>query len=88
MRLAVLITYFIQSEKKAKAAENKRVKGVKLPFSPGAAARMQLNDDASTINSDMNVFDRLKVSQSQDPVKLIATFQHGAIGGGMFLILN
>lgn len=49
-----------------------------------AAARDPLNDDASTVQSDLNVFDRLKASQSQDPVKIIATFQHGAIREGIF----
>jgi hypothetical protein len=46
------------------------------------SAKDALTDDSSTVQSEMNVFDRLKDSQSREPMDFIATFQHKAIPEG------
>lgn len=75
--------FVIQAEKKRRIADKKKAKQEKLTMSPGSTAREQLIDDTSTSQADLNVFDRLRESQSQDPVSLIATFQHGMVREGL-----
>lgn len=52
------------------------------PKSIARQALDTLTDDSSTVTSELNVFDRLKVSQSGEPEEFIATFQHNAIPEG------